>query len=66
MGLGTPDGADETLLDITARVVPLLSLPLVLAAVLSQFSAATADTVAADGNLTSLFSHGCAAPAHSW
>ena len=56
MGLGTSDGADETLLDITSRVVPLLSLPLVIAAVLSQFSAATADTVAADGNLRNLFS----------
>ena len=56
MGLGTSDGADETLLDITGRVVPLLSLPLVIAAVLSQFSAATADTVAADGNLNRLFS----------
>lgn len=55
MGLGTSDGADTTLLDITARVVPLLSLPLVIAAVLSQFSAATADTVAAEGNLTNLF-----------
>lgn len=51
MGLGTNDGADATLLDITGRVVPLLSLPIVIAAVLSQFSAATADTVAADGNL---------------
>ncbi len=51
MGLGTGDGADGTLLDITSRVVPLLSLPIVIAAVLSQFSAATADTVAADGNL---------------
>lgn len=57
MGLGTSDGADETLLDITGRVVPLLSLPLVIAAVLSQFSAATADTVAADGNLKGLFSN---------
>ena len=55
MGLGSSDGADETLLDITGRVVPLLSLPLVIAAVLSQFSAATADTVAAEGNLTNLF-----------
>lgn len=55
MGLGTADGADTTLLDITGRVVPLLSAPLVIAAVLSQFSAATADTVAAEGNLTNLF-----------
>jgi len=56
MGLGTADGADDTLLDITGRVVPLLSLPVVITAVLSQFSAATADTVAADGNLRRLFS----------
>ena len=62
MGLGTSDGADATLLDITGRVVPLLSLPLVIAAVLSQFSAATADTVAADGNLNSLFSHAMRGP----
>ena len=55
MGLGTGDGADMTLLDISARVVPLLSLPIVITAVLSQFSAATADTVAADGNLHRLF-----------
>ena len=57
MGLGTSAGSDETLLDITGRIVPLLSLPLVIAAVLSQFSAATADTVAADGNLNRLFSN---------
>ncbi len=54
MGLGGSDGPDETLLDITGRVAPFLALPLVLAAVLSQFSAATADTVAADGNLRGL------------
>ncbi len=54
MGLGSADGPDETLLDITGRVLPLLSLPLVVTAVLSQFSAATADTVAADGNLRRL------------
>ncbi len=54
MGLGTGAGADDTLLQVTDRVAPLLALPLVLAAVLSQFSAATADTVAADGNLRGL------------
>lgn len=54
MGLGTSDGADETLLDITGRVAPFLALPLVLSAVLSQFSAAVADTAAADGNLRGL------------
>lgn len=54
MGLGTSDGPDTTLLDVTARVAPWLALPLVLSAVLSQFSAAVADTVAADGNLRGL------------
>lgn len=54
MGLGTADGADSTLLDITGRVAPFLALPLVLSAVLSQFAAATADTAAADGNLRRL------------
>lgn len=54
MGLGTSAGADSTLLDITGRVAPLLALPLVVSAVLSQFSAATADTVAAEGNLRGL------------
>ncbi len=56
MGLGTDDGADKTLLDITSRVAPWLALPLVLSAVLSQFSAAVADTAAADGNLRTLSS----------
>ncbi len=54
MGLGTAAGADNTLLDITGRVAPWLALPLVLSAVLSQFSAAIADTAAADGNLRGL------------
>ncbi len=54
MGLGTPAGADATLLDITGRIAPWLALPLVLSAVLSQLSAAIADTAAADGNLRSL------------
>ena len=56
MGLGTDAGADKTLLDITSRVAPWLALPLVLSAVLSQFSAAVADTAAADGNLRTLSS----------
>lgn len=55
MGLGTPDGVSDTLLDITRRVVPLLSIPIVVTAVLSQFSAATADTVAANGNFRAYF-----------
>ncbi|WP_116417820.1 hypothetical protein [Subtercola boreus] len=54
MGLGTPAGADNTLLNITGRIAPWLALPLVLSAVFSQFSAAIADTAAADGNLRSL------------
>ncbi|MDQ2849667.1 MAG: hypothetical protein M3Y49_02830 [Actinomycetota bacterium] len=54
MGLGTAAGPDNTLLDITGRVAPWLALPLVLSAVLSQFSAAVADTVAAQGNLSGL------------
>lgn len=54
MGLGTSAGTDNTLLDITGRVAPLLALPLVLSAVLSQFSAAIADTAAAEGNLRTL------------
>ena len=54
VGLGTKAGADNTLLDITGRIAPWLALPLVLSAVLSQFSAAIADTAAADGNLRGL------------
>jgi amino acid transporter len=54
MGLGTSAGPDNTLLDITGRLAPWLALPLVLSAVLSQFSAAIADTSAADGNLLGL------------
>lgn len=51
MGLGTRFGADRGLLELVERVAPLLALPLVLCAVLSQFSAATADTEAGVGNL---------------
>lgn len=54
MGLGTAAGMDSTLLDITGRIAPWLAIPLVLSAVLSQFSAAIADTAAADGNLRGL------------
>ncbi len=54
MGLGTSAGPDATLLQVTNRVAAFLALPLVISAVLSQFSAATADTVAADGNLRGL------------
>ncbi len=54
MGIGLAAGADTTLLNITARVAPWLAIPLVLSAVLSQFSAAIADTSAADENLRGL------------
>ncbi|ALE91586.1 hypothetical protein AOC05_03250 [Arthrobacter alpinus] len=54
MGLGTAAGPDITLLNITDRIAPWLALPLVLSAVLSQFSAAIADTEATKGNLTAL------------
>ena len=51
MGLGTRSGADHDLLELVRRVAPMFALPLVLCAVLSQFSAATADTEAGVGNL---------------
>jgi hypothetical protein len=51
MGLGTRSGADRGLLELVQRIAPLLALPLVLCAVFSQFSAATADTEAGVGNL---------------
>ena len=54
MGLGTAAGADSTLLSITERTAPFQLIPLVISAVLSQFSAAVADTAAADGNLRQL------------
>lgn len=54
MGLGTEAGADDQLLELVQRVAPLLALPLVLCAVLSQFSAATADTEAGVGNLDAI------------
>lgn len=56
MGLGTGAGPDADLLELTRRVAPVLILPLVLCATLSQFSAATADTVAADGNMRLVWS----------
>jgi hypothetical protein len=51
MGLGMRSGADRGLLELVQRAAPLLALPLVLCAVLSQLSAATADTEAGVGNL---------------
>ena len=44
----------STLTDIVDQVLPILALPLVICAVLSQLSAATADTVAAEGNLATV------------
>ena len=55
MGIGSAAGVDSTLLDITDRLLPVLSVAVVVTAVLSQFSAATADTLAAHGNLQMLF-----------
>ena len=51
MGTATGHGPDSDLIDIVNRLFPPLALPLVIGAVLSQFSAATADTAAAAGNL---------------
>lgn len=51
MNSATGGAPDADLLGFVERVAPALALPLVLCAVLSQFSAATADTVAADGNV---------------
>ncbi|PZX15974.1 hypothetical protein LX81_02244 [Palleronia aestuarii] len=45
---------DNSLIDLVAAAAPLLALPLVVAAVLSQFSAAVADTHAATGNMAEL------------
>ena len=55
MGLGTAAGTDASLLEITERVAPVLAFPLVICATLSQFSAGTADTVAARENLRAQF-----------
>ncbi len=47
----------STLLDIVDQALPLLAVPLVICAVLSQLSAATADTAAAEGNLAVVSGH---------
>lgn len=62
MGLGTPAGVDGDLIDITERVASILVPLLVLTAVLSQLSAATADTAAVGGNLHSLASRAMRGP----
>lgn len=46
--------ADNDLLELARRTVPLLALPLALTGVFSQFSAAIADLVTAVGNITEL------------
>lgn len=48
---------DHSLIDIAQTVSVLLVLPLVLAASLSQFSAAVADTLAAGGNIEEVTQH---------
>lgn len=47
-------GRDGTPLALVQLVTPVLALPLVLSATLSQFSAAVADTEAGFGNVTAL------------
>lgn len=42
---------DNSLIDLARNAAPWLAIPLVVAAALSQFSAAVADTLAATGNL---------------
>lgn len=51
MGIGASSGPDPSLLALIERVAPILVLPLVITALLTQLSAALADTVAAGGNL---------------
>lgn len=51
MGSATGGSPDPDLLAFVERVAGALAIPVVVCAVLSQFSAATADTVAADGNV---------------
>lgn len=43
--------ADDALVGLAWRVSPLLPIPLIAAAVLSQFSAAVADTLGGEGNI---------------
>ena len=53
--LSTETIAENGLIDLARHVVVWLPIPLVAAAVFSQFSAATADTIGASGNLRELF-----------
>ncbi|WNC72241.1 hypothetical protein RGQ13_19300 [Thalassotalea psychrophila] len=56
---------DHSLIDLIATVSVLLVTPLVLAAVLSQFSAAVADTLAASGSMVEM-SKGVITNAHGY
>ena len=49
---------DDSLIALVDAAVPLLAVPLIIAAALSQFSAAVADTLAATGNLRDLRKRG--------
>lgn len=57
--------ADDGLLLVVSEVAPLLVLPLVIAAALSQFSAAVADTIGGGGNLQEV-SHGHVDSRHAY
>ena len=64
VGLATPlmhflssDVSDNALMNLAGIVAVWLPAPLVLAAVFSQFSAATADTISASGNLIEFSRH---------
>ncbi|MEH6525308.1 MAG: hypothetical protein V7723_04485 [Sneathiella sp.] len=64
VGLATPimyvlsdDVADNALMDLAMAVAVWLPLPLVIAAIFSQFSAATADTIGASGNMLEFTGH---------
>jgi len=49
--------ADNALMDLALAVAVWLPLPLVIAAIFSQFSAATADTIGASGNMLEFTGH---------
>lgn len=51
------DVADNALMDLAMAVAVWLPLPLVIAAIFSQFSAATADTIGASGNMLEFTGH---------
>ncbi|USG59914.1 hypothetical protein NBZ79_12080 [Sneathiella marina] len=51
------DVADNALMDLAGTVAVWLPLPLVIAAIFSQFSAATADTIGASGNMLEFTRH---------